>query len=98
MPLGPYWRDSTTMRLLFLVPDLDKSKLHEWRLWLARQHTPLRRLTTLFGEAPSMRSDKVWGGTLNLMRHCALARLIGADAVLTSQLGFDTYGEKWGIA
>jgi glycosyltransferase involved in cell wall biosynthesis len=40
------------------------------------------------------RVDQVFGGTLNIMRHCAIARACGADAVLATMSGKDTYGEK----
>jgi glycosyltransferase involved in cell wall biosynthesis len=41
---------------------------------------------------PRLRTDVAWGGTLNNMRHAAVARSLGADAVLASPSGKDTYG------
>lgn len=38
-----------------------------------------------------MRTDTVFGGTLNLMRHCQVARSCGADAVLATIRGSNTY-------
>jgi hypothetical protein len=41
-----------------------------------------------------MRTDEVFGGTLNIMRHCAVVRSCGVEAVLASMRGQDTYGER----
>lgn len=37
-------------------------------------------------------TTSVSGGALNLMRHCAVARAAGADAVMATKSGEDTYG------
>lgn len=34
----------------------------------------------------------VSGGALNLLRHCAVARAVGADAVMATRSGADSYG------
>lgn len=44
-----------------------------------------------------MTVDQVYGGILNLFRHCRSARLAGLDAVLATPDGQDSYGETWGI-
>jgi len=80
------------MRFLFLIPDLTKSPFFLWEYKL--RLTPFRR----FLPPPKMRTEKVWGGTLNIMRHCALARSLGADAYLATQSGSDTYGPVFGVA
>lgn len=82
------------MRLLVLVPDLV-------------QHGPLRRLLDFFGRHPraaslpgvnkllvhpTLHTHVAWGGTLNLMRHAAIARSLGVDARLACPSGRDTYG------
>jgi glycosyltransferase involved in cell wall biosynthesis len=79
------------VRILFLIPDLNQSKLVQWRKRL--NETPFRRLLNPM----PLTTDKVFGGTLNLMRHCAAARAIGADAFLATERGVDNYGETWGI-
>ncbi|MBX7082243.1 MAG: glycosyltransferase [Nannocystaceae bacterium] len=82
------------MRLLVLVPDLV-------------QGGPLRKLTEFIGRHnrlerlaidrrllvhPRLYTHVAWGGTLNNMRHAALARSLGVDARLVSPSGKDTYG------
>ncbi len=79
------------MRFLFLIPDLDRTQKSALRLKL--EGSPLRRLC----RSKHMRTDQVWGGTLNIMRHCAVARDQGAEAVLATESGTDTYGPIWGI-
>jgi hypothetical protein len=79
------------MRILFLIPDLDRTKRFQWRNRLSK--TPLRRV---FGPMP-MSTDKAFGGTLNLLRHCAVARSVGARAYMATEKGVDKYGHTWGI-
>ena len=79
------------MRFLFLIPDLDKGWGFRLRMRLERT-----RLRPLLGHA-DMRTNQVWGGTLNIMRQCALARSLGADAALATKSGVDTYGPVWGV-
>lgn len=85
------------MRFVFLIPDLDQTK--SWRLVnkLANQS----RLTKLkivqdFFRLRMMRTFDVSGGALNIMRHCQVANNCGADAVLATMRGWDSYGE-WGL-
>jgi hypothetical protein len=82
------------VRFLFLIPDLDKSR--RFRLRLRLKASRLRRLLPLLGKA-GLRTHQVWGGTLNIMRHCSVARAQGADAVLATESGQDTYGPVWGV-
>ena len=79
------------MRFVFLIPDLDYSGFWEkvgdlglkFRLKFVKDWTRLR----------TMRSDAVSGGTLNIMRHCWLARQCGTESVLATIRGKDTYGK-----
>ncbi|MCH9682470.1 MAG: glycosyltransferase [Deltaproteobacteria bacterium] len=87
------------MRFLFLVPDFipqgRRAQFIEWA-----QHRPTlrnsRTLRKLFGH-PLLRTSVAWGGTLNNMRHCWIARKLGVDACLVSLSGKDTYGDTWRI-
>lgn len=81
------------MRLLVLVPDF--------------VHGPMRRLTAFFQAHPraalapvrkllvhpTLHTAVAWGGTLNNMRHAAIAKSLGVDARLVSPSGRDTYGD-----
>jgi hypothetical protein len=61
----------------------------------------LRRLAPgLRGRDPraeAFRAESVFGGILNLLRHCALARKLGADAVLATESGANPYDEHNGV-
>ena len=81
-----------TVRFLFLIPDLDRSAAFRLRLRLERS-----RLHRLVPRDERMRTGGVSGGTLNIMRHCALARSLGADAVLATESGRDSYGPVFGV-
>jgi hypothetical protein len=78
------------MRYVFLVPDLDTSNLAELYKFLSFDlrvpHQVRRRMQK------KMRTNIVYGGTLNIMRHCQTARSLGLDAVLATIRGIDTYG------
>jgi hypothetical protein len=80
------------MRILFLIPDLRQGVRPDLRAWLAR-----RGLGKRFENAPGLWANQVFGGVLNMMRQCALARSLGADAVLATESGTDTYG-RLGVA
>ncbi len=79
------------MRLLFLIPDLRRSAWLRARVYLRR-----RGLGTRLLGRHRLWTTEASGGVLNIMRQCALARSLGADAVLATESGRDTYGE-WGI-
>ena len=82
------------MRILFIVPEMIADDLR----WKAiRYFKRFRRLHKL----PPIRYRLVhrylyvrmiYGGTLNIMRHCSLARSMGVDAALVTPSGKDTYG------
>lgn len=80
------------MRVVFLIPDLRRDGAERARAAFARTRG-LRRLVP----ARPLRTREVFGGTLNLMRHCAVARGLGAEAVLATESGRDGYGELRGI-
>lgn len=83
------------MRFVFLVADLE-TRQSWWQLLKASKRLRLKPFSDYLWQQ-FMRVDQVYGGTLNLMRHCWVARSSGADAVLATMSGKDTYGEK-GIA
>jgi hypothetical protein len=80
------------MRCVFLVPDLDLSQAwHVWENFVFNSRLkPLEDWTRL----RMMRISEVPGGALNIMRHCAIARSCGVDAVLATMRGIDSYGSK----
>lgn len=82
------------MRFIFLIPELDTSRfrkdLDRWAQKIRFQ--PFKD----FMRKRYMRTDFAFGGTLNLMRHCKIARDCGAEAYMATIRGIDTYG-KTGI-
>jgi hypothetical protein len=81
------------MRFVFLIGDLESPESNWWKLLSVIDYFRLpalrRQLFLKF-----MRMEEVFGGTLNLMRHCAVARNCGADAVLATARGLNTYGDR----
>jgi hypothetical protein len=83
------------MRFLVLVPDLVRTgPLRKVSEFLGR-HPTLERLAIdrRVGIHPRLYTSVAWGGTLNNMRHCAIARSLGVDARLVCPSGRDTYDE-----
>lgn len=80
------------MRFVFLIPDFDDSKSFHLLFHLVSE-SRLQFLKDWFRRR-LMRSYVAFGGTLNIMRHCWVARNCGADAVLATVSGRDTYGER----
>lgn len=80
------------MRILFLVPELDKSRRFRILRRLKRTRVGRRLLPDL-----SMRTEIVHGGTLNILRHCAVAQSVGADAYMATMSGRDSFGTEWGV-
>lgn len=82
------------MRLLVLVPDLVQGGPLRPVVEFLRRHPraaglpPVRKLLV----HPALYTHVAWGGTLNNMRHAAIARDLGADARLVCPSGRDTYG------
>ncbi len=87
------------MRFLFLVPDFIPPGLRARALnqWHRRPILAGNKLVRSVVGHPWLRTTQAWGGTLNNMRHCWIARNLGADACLVSPSGKDTYGETWRI-
>lgn len=74
------------MRLVFLVPELRHGALGRLRQFAAR------RLSSDWRNA-ALGTLTVFGGILNFLRHCALARQLGADAVIATASGANPYDE-----
>lgn len=80
------------MRLLFVIPEIDNGVL-------ARVADALRnrsRLARSLLRRNKLKARHTYGGTLNIIRHCAVARRAGVDAVLATVSGRDTYGPRLG--
>jgi glycosyltransferase involved in cell wall biosynthesis len=88
------------MRLLVLVPDLIQPSslasrpMRRFTAFLDRhpraaQLAPVKKILV----HPRLHTHVAWGGTLNNMRHAAIARELGVDARLVCPSGRDTYGE-----
>jgi glycosyltransferase involved in cell wall biosynthesis len=80
------------MRILFVIPELIHRDPFGRVMFHLRRHAHrplLRRLLIHRG----FYSNTAFGGTLNIMRHCALVRSLGVDAALVTGRGVDTYGE-----
>ena len=82
------------MRLVVLVPDLVQDGPVKLVSDFLGRHPMLTELAKKsdYVVHPRLRTDVAWGGTLNNMRHAAVARSLGAEAVLASPTGKDTYG------
>lgn len=80
------------MRFVFLVPDFDSNTT--WRNLFFLSGSLRLKFIQDWIQLRVMRTDEVFGGTLNIMRHCWVARNCGADAVLATMRGIDTYGER----
>jgi glycosyltransferase involved in cell wall biosynthesis len=87
------------MRLLVLVPDLVLSAPMRalGDFLLSRRRLEKFAIKHRLMVHPRLRTHVAWGGTLNNMRHCAIARSLGVDACLVSPSGRDTYG-KFNVA
>jgi hypothetical protein len=79
------------MRFVFLIPDLETRPIW-WRLQETVSSLRLRPIEN-FLRLKFMRVKVVYGGTLNIMRHCQIAQNCGAEAVLATMSGKD-YGDK----
>jgi hypothetical protein len=84
------------MRFIFLIPDFYPGTTVN-RINQVLRFTRVR-LFDDFVRLRMMPVDEVHGGTLNIMRHCAVARSCGVDAVLATVRGKDTYGTQYGLS
>lgn len=86
------------MRVLFIVPEMLAQNLRGRAIGLLKRYPRVHRWLHRFRPVraslvhPYLYVWQVWGGTLNMMRHCALARSLGADAALVTPGGKNTYG------
>jgi glycosyltransferase involved in cell wall biosynthesis len=77
-----------------MIPDLLGADLRDRAIQFVKRHPRVQHLPGLkkalvhFG----LYTKTTYGGTLNIMRHCALARSLGVDAALVTPSGKDTYG------
>ncbi len=83
------------MRLLVLIPDLiDGDSLPRLVAlvqrfpWLGLRIAPVRAAIA----HPRLYTNVAWGGTINNMRHAAVARSLGVDTRLACPSGANTYG------
>lgn len=79
------------MRFVFLIPDLDTTRI--WKIWSTLLYLTKNPFLHNLLRLRWMRTEQLFGGTLNLMRHCLVARQCGLDAVLATMRGKDTYGD-----
>lgn len=83
------------MRFIFLIPELRKGQ--SWSLLQEAIHRfPGDRMAN-WALRRWLYVDELYGGTMNIMRHCWLARRCGAEAVLATMSGQDTYGDVFGL-
>lgn len=80
------------MRFVFLIPDLDTTQA--WKSFGKILERPQMRWLLNFVKHNYLRTGVAFGGTLNIMRHCQVARNCGVEAVMATMSGRDTYGEK----
>lgn len=86
------------MRIVTLIPDLVKGlpmRLHDFykRFGILCETPAIRRV---LGHQ-AMRTPHAWGGTLNMIRHAWIARQLGAESVMATPSGKNTYGKTWGL-
>jgi len=87
------------MRILFLIPELAQDDPRNRLAAFLNRNQRLYRfppLLPLFRRLVvhhTLYVDVTFGGTLNIMRHCALVRSMGVEAALVTPTGRDTYGE-----
>lgn len=81
------------MRIVFLIPDLKQG----W-FWETLEATLSRkpRLAN-WSLRRWLYVTEVYGGTMNIMRHCWVARQCGADAMLATMSGQNNYGDVFGV-
>lgn len=80
------------MRFVFLTADLE-TRQSWWQFQDALMRLRLRPVQR-YCQLKWMRVEQVFGGTLNVMRHCQIAQNCGVEAVLATISGKDTYGAK----
>jgi glycosyltransferase involved in cell wall biosynthesis len=82
------------VRVVFLVPALRPRWLNQSLEW---SHAHLfRRLPRSWVPPRIVTTDQVSGGTLNIFRHCEVAQLAGAEGVIATTDGKDSYRDVLG--
>lgn len=83
------------MRLVVLLPDLMQNEPLAGVVDFLVRHRRLAELPPVRRRLVrrSLHTRVTWGGTLNNMRHAAIARSLGVDARLATPSGRDTYRE-----
>ncbi len=80
------------MRLLFLIPEIDNGVMRR----VADTLRARSRVVAALLPRNKLKARQTFGGTLNIIRHCLVARRAGIDAALATLSGRDTYGTRWG--
>jgi len=80
------------VRILFLVPELDRRRRVPWLKKLRRNPIGRRLIPNM-----AMVTEVVHGGTLNILRHCDVAQSVGAEACMATMSGEDPFGTEWGV-
>ncbi|NJM95210.1 MAG: glycosyltransferase [Acaryochloridaceae cyanobacterium CSU_5_19] len=83
------------MRFIFLIPDLRQEK--SWSLLEKAIHRFPGDGIANWALRRWLYVNEVHGGTMNIMRHCWVARSCGAEAVLATMSGKDSYGDVFGL-
>lgn len=82
------------MRLVFLIPSLRRDHLSRtWAYFAARVRSGRIRRWAL---SQQWSVAEVYGGTLNILRHAAVAEAAGAEVVVATTDGRDAYGDLLG--
>jgi hypothetical protein len=82
------------MRFLFLIPELRQPTLRSKAVYALAQSRAARLPgASRFLVHPWLYTKVTFGGTLNIMRHCAILRGLGVDAAMLTPRGGNSYGE-----
>lgn len=87
------------MRFLFFVPDFipPGPRARILSAWQGQPFLAFNPTARRVLGHPFLRTTVAWGGTLNIMRHCWIARQLGAEVAMVTPSGKDTYGKTWRI-
>lgn len=83
------------MRFVFLIPDFKQGWL--WKRLAEGVSLSHSQAVYHWFLRQWLYVDEVYGGTMNIMRHCWVARQCGAEAVLATMSGQDNYGDVFGL-
>jgi len=85
------------MRYVFLIPDYLAGAIQRKLFRFAKSIPVFKGSLHRIATNQNLRVVVAFGGTLNLMRHCQVAREQGADAVLATVSGQNNYGSLGAI-